>query len=70
MMKKLSIAVFFGGRSSEYKVSLESAYSVIRNLDSEKYRAVPIGISPDGRWYYYTGNIEKIYKDQWLNGED
>lgn len=70
MMDKLSIAVFFGGRSSEYKVSLESACSVIGSLDSEKYRAVPVGISPDGRWYYYSGDIENIQKDQWLNEQD
>lgn len=69
-MKKLTIAVFFGGHSSEYGVSLASAYAVIRNLDSNKYLPVPIGISKEGKWYYFTGDIEKIKTDRWLNQED
>lgn len=69
-MKKTNIAIFFGGCSSEYGVSLESAYSVIRNLDSEKYQAVPVGISNTGTWYYFSGNIEKIKQDCWQNSTD
>ena len=34
---------------------LASAASVIRALDPEKYEAVPIGISKDGRWLVGTG---------------
>src|SRR5215813_13621037 len=48
--KRLRIGVIFGGRSGEHEVSLASAASVIRALDPEKYEAVPIGISKDGRW--------------------
>src|SRR5579872_6986809 len=48
--KKLRIGVMFGGRSGEHEVSLASAASVIRALDPEKYEAVPIGITKDGRW--------------------
>jgi len=48
--KRLRIGVLFGGRSGEHEVSLASAASVIRGLDPEKYEAVPIGISKDGRW--------------------
>ena len=42
--------MIFGGRSGEHEVSLASAASVIRALDPEKYEAVPIGITKDGRW--------------------
>ena len=49
-LKKLRVGVIFGGRSGEHEVSLVSAASVIRALDPEKYEAVPIGISKDGRW--------------------
>ncbi len=38
MINQLTIAIIFGGCSSEYGVSLESAFAVIRNLDSRKYR--------------------------------
>jgi D-alanine-D-alanine ligase len=53
--KKLRVGVIFGGRSGEHEVSLASAASVIRALDPEKYEAVPIGISKDGRWLIGTG---------------
>src|SRR5579863_6156246 len=48
--KRLRIGVLFGGRSGEHEVSLISAASVISALDPEKYEAVPVGISKDGRW--------------------
>src|SRR6202142_1000255 len=48
--KRLRIGVLFGGRSGEHEDSLASAASVIRALDPEKYEAVPIGITKDGRW--------------------
>ncbi len=49
--KRLRVGVLFGGRSGEHEVSLISAASVIQALDPEKYEAVPIGISKDGRWF-------------------
>ena len=48
--KRLRVGILFGGRSGEHEVSLASAASVIRALDPEKYEAVPIGITKDGRW--------------------
>ena len=66
-MKKLNIAVFFGGCSSEYSVSLESASAVISNLDPEKYNPILIGISNDGDWYYYTGDLARIKNNTWQN---
>lgn len=53
--KRLRIGVLFGGRSGEHEVSLASAASVMRGLDPEKYEAVPIGISKDGRWLVGAG---------------
>ena len=49
-MNKLRIGVIYGGRSGEHEVSLASAAAVFRNLDSERYEAVPIKIEKDGRW--------------------
>ncbi len=49
-MKKLRVAVLFGGRSTEHEVSLTSAASVIQALDPAKYEVLPIGISREGRW--------------------
>ena len=50
MPGKVRVGVIFGGRSGEHEVSLVSATSVINALDREKYEAVPIGITPEGRW--------------------
>lgn len=69
-MKKLRIAVIFGGCSPEYRVSLESAYSVILHMDREKYVPVMIGISCHGNWFYFDGEIRRIKEDTWCNERD
>ncbi len=69
-MRKLNIAVIFGGCSPEYGVSLESAHAVIRFLDKEKYHPVMVGISEDGDWFCFQGDIDKIRENRWLNDED
>ncbi len=49
-MKKIKVAVVFGGRSPEHEVSLTSASSILQNIDREKYEVLPIQISRTGRW--------------------
>ena len=49
-MKKLRIGVIYGGRSGEHEVSIASAAAVIKNLNRDRYEAVPIRIDKDGRW--------------------
>ena len=43
-MKK-TVCVIFGGASSEYEVSLMSSASIIRNLDTEKFDILTLGIT-------------------------
>lgn len=64
-MKK-SVGIIFGGCSGEYPVSLASSYSVIKNLDDEKYDKHLIGITKEGGWYYFEGDIEAIKNDTWM----
>ncbi len=64
-MGKKKIAVLFGGCSTEYEVSLESAAAVLENLDKGKYEVIPIGITREGAWYLYTGAYRKILEDNW-----
>ncbi len=66
--KRLRVGVLFGGRSGEHEVSLASAASVIRALDPEKYEAVPIGITKDGRWLVGSG-VQKMLPEVLKNGE-
>jgi D-alanine-D-alanine ligase len=54
MEKKVRVAVFFGGKSGEHDVSLQSAASVIEALDPTKFDVVPVLIDKEGRWK--TGN--------------
>src|ERR1700746_3254926 len=68
LKKRLRIGVVFGGRSGEHEVSLASAASVIRALDPEKYEAVPIGITKDGRWLIRTGG-QKMLSESVKSGE-
>ncbi len=49
-MAKLRVGILFGGRSGEHEVSLLSAASVLKAIDSTKYEVVPIGITKDGHW--------------------
>ncbi len=49
-MKKLRVAVLFGGRSGEHDVSLMSARSVLSALDPARYEVIQIGITLDGSW--------------------
>ena len=49
-MKKLRVAVLYGGRSGEHEVSLQSAASVINNLDRDRFEIVPVAIDKQGRW--------------------
>jgi D-alanine--D-alanine ligase len=68
--ERKKIAVIFGGCSPEYGVSLQSAYAVVSHIDREKYEPVLIGISPEGAWYRFQGDAEKIESDTWCNGTD
>ena len=55
MMIKKRIAIIFGGNSTEYEVSLQSASAVFENINTKKFDIVPIGITRNGDWYHYTG---------------
>jgi len=67
-MKKLRVAVLFGGRSGEHEVSLMSARSVLDALDLEKYEVIQVGITLDGEWRhgentldaFTRGGVEKL----------
>jgi D-alanine-D-alanine ligase len=49
-MKRLRVAVLYGGRSGEHEVSLASAAAVLANLDRKKYEPIAVRLEKDGRW--------------------
>lgn len=64
-MNKKVVGVIFGGNSPEYSVSLQSAHSIISNIDNDKYEVILIGITKDGDWYRYYGDVDSIKEDTW-----
>ncbi len=64
------IAVIFGGCSPEYAISLQSAHAIISHMDTNTYVPILIGISKEGDWFLYHGDIEKIPADCWNNAND
>lgn len=69
-MEKKTIAIIFGGYSTEYEVSLQSSYSVFQNIDYKKYNIVPIGITKDGEWFHYTGAVNNIADNTWIDDKE
>ena len=65
-MNSKKLAVLFGGCSTEYAVSLQSAMAVLHHLDPERFRVIPIGITRQGDWYQYTGDYDKISQNTWF----
>src|ERR1700686_1181408 len=62
--RKIRVGIIYGGRSGEHEVSLASATSVMANLDSEKYEAVPIGITKEGSWLLGTKPQQLLAAEQ------
>lgn len=64
-MDKKRIAIVFGGCSTEYEVSLQSAAAVLEYLDPGRYEPVPVGITRSGKWLRYEGTMESIRGNTW-----
>ena len=66
---KLTVAVLFGGASTEHDVSRLSVSSVLRELDREKYEILPVGITRSGEWLLYSGDVSLIADGRWEQPE-
>ncbi|MBE7029847.1 MAG: D-alanine--D-alanine ligase [Ruminococcaceae bacterium] len=65
-MKQI-ICVLFGGCSTEYEISLRSAESVLANLDRTQYEVITVGITKEGKWFWYDGPTDRIAADEWYS---
>ncbi len=54
---KQVVAILYGGRSGEHEVSLQSATSICRNIDLEKYDVILVGIDKAGVWYLQPDSL-------------
>jgi len=62
-IQKIRVAVIFGGRSAEHKVSLRSAKNIVAALDTNKYEPVLIGIDNEGQWHYHGQAMKLLNRD-------
>lgn len=69
-MQKKTVAVVFGGVSSEYEISLLSAASVIRNIPGDRYEIVLLGITRDGSWYLFNGGADAVEDGSWVDDKN
>ncbi|MCQ2417130.1 MAG: D-alanine--D-alanine ligase [Oscillospiraceae bacterium] len=61
-----TILVLFGGVSPEHAVSLVSAEAVLKNLNKENRRILPVGITLEGKWILFGGeDYAEIAADRW-----
>ncbi|MDC0948823.1 D-alanine--D-alanine ligase A, partial [Gammaproteobacteria bacterium] len=51
MPEPLNLLLLCGGRSSEHEISVLSARSLMKAVDSARHTLHVIGISRSGRWY-------------------
>ncbi len=70
MNGKKTVALIFGGTSSEYKISLLSTYSVLKNISEELFEVIKVGITPKGVWFVYNGDAEKIKDGTWAEDKE
>lgn len=66
-MKRTTVAIIFGGVSSEHEVSLISAKSVIDNIPKDNYNIVMLGITKAGRWQLFSGDTAALPDGSWEN---
>jgi D-alanine--(R)-lactate ligase len=52
---RLRVGIIFGGCSEEHPISVKSAQEVARNLDTEKYEPLYVGITRSGTWKLCDG---------------
>lgn len=69
-MSRVRVAVIFGGMSNEHDISLISAAHVIKNIPTDKFEVICIGITKKGRWLCFPGDVSGLANDAWENHPD
>ncbi|HPS93374.1 MAG TPA: hypothetical protein PK600_02785, partial [Deltaproteobacteria bacterium] len=54
------VAILFGGVSTEHDVSISSAASVARSIDTTRFEPVLVGIDKAGRWFLGEGAFDTL----------
>lgn len=67
-MNKKTVAVLFGGQSSEHEVSCVSATTIISNIDKESFNVLLIGITKEGHWVK-VNSVDDITSGTWVDSK-
>ncbi|MCG3420304.1 D-alanine--D-alanine ligase [Oceanobacillus jordanicus] len=64
-MKKINVGIIYGGKSVEHEVSLQSANSIVKAINRDKFEPILIGVDKKGKWHLnneasYLFNPENI----------
>lgn len=70
MANKISVAVFFGGKSTEHEISCISANQVLHALDTTKYDVLPIYISKNNEFYTSDELFDLANYSSFINNPD
>lgn len=65
-----TVAILFGGESSEYEVSCVSAANVAENLDKNLFSPILVGITKDGKWWLFKGSTDDLRNHTWDKKRD
>ena len=63
-MNKKNIVVIFGGNSSEHQVSCVSSQTIIKNIDTDLYNIILVGITKEGKWLF-VDSVDEVKNDTW-----
>lgn len=64
MSKPVNLVLLYGGKSGEHEISLISAASVLRHLDAQQYRIVPIAMDKNGQFHVHEYEHLLAYSDR------
>ncbi|WP_036612915.1 D-alanine--D-alanine ligase family protein [Oribacterium sp. P6A1] len=66
-MKETLLAVF-GGRSTEHEVSCKSVVNIVKNINTDKYDVVLVGITKEGEWLL-AGDLSDVISGKWYDSK-
>lgn len=59
-MKKRTVLIVFGGYSTEYYVSCNSASGILEYINKDQFHVVTVGITIEGKWLYTEAAPDEI----------
>ncbi|MFS0867266.1 D-alanine--D-alanine ligase family protein [Microbacterium sp. 179-B 1A2 NHS] len=62
-MDHAAVVLLFGGRSSEHSISSATAGGVLRAIDRDRYRVIPVGITREGAFVLEDDDPDKFALD-------